>query len=198
MTRNYYSQIINFAKKHNGMITSKDAKHLGIHREYLRLLVKKEQIVRIQNGIYAIHGTWEDPVYVNQVKKKQSIYSHATALYLNGLSDREPLKYAITVPYGYHYRFKSDLFTPHFVKRHLLDVGKTFIETEYGNNVTIYNKERSICDVLRMRNRMDKQLIIDALKRYVKDPKRNIPELLRYAKLFRVDKILRTYLEVLL
>jgi len=193
-----FSQLLTFAKKHHGIITAKDAAHLGIHREYLRLLVKKDQLVRMQNGIYAIQGTWEDLVYFNQVKKKQSIYSHATALYFHGLSDREPLNYSITVPYGYHSQFKRDLFRPHFVKRHFLDLGKTFFKTEYGNVVTIYNKERSICDVLRTRNRMDKQLIIDALKRYVKDPKRNIPELLRYAKLFRVEKILRTYLEVLL
>ena len=62
----------------------------------------------------------------------------------------------------------------------------------------VYNMERTICDMLRNRNQMDIVILADALKRYVKRKDKNIPQLMRYAESFRVTKLIRNYMEVLL
>lgn len=41
-----------------------------------------------------------------------------------------------------------------------------YAKTTFGNQVRCYNAERSICDMLRSRNRMDEETVISSLKKY--------------------------------
>ena len=61
-----------------------------------------------------------------------------------------------------------------------------------------YDMERTICDVLRSRSHIEMQTFQDALKAYARRKDKDLRTLVRYARLFRVEKILRQYLEVLL
>lgn len=72
------------------------------------------------------------------------------------------------------------------------------VQTPSGNIVKSYNAERTICDMFRKRNNVDKQDLTEAIKGYVRRKERNIPLLLRYAKELRIEKIMRQYMEVLL
>ena len=67
-----------------------------------------------------------------------------------------------------------------------------------GNRVPCYSLERTLVDLVRSRNKGDPDLVPAALKNYVKLKERKIPLLLEYAKAFRVEKIINSYLEVLL
>jgi len=55
-----------------------------------------------------------------------------------------------------------------------------------------------LVDLVRSRNKGDPDLAPAALKNYVKLKERKIPLLLEYAKAFRVEKVINSYLEVLL
>mgnify|MGYP000134546737 CR=1 FL=1 len=55
-------------------------------------------------------------------------------------------------------------------------------------DVRIYDRDRTICDVLRNMNKMDKEIFNKAIQGYVKDSKKNIPNLMKYAKVLRVQK----------
>jgi hypothetical protein len=57
-----------------------------------------------------------------------------------------------------------------------------------GEEVCIYDKDRTICDCLKNMNRMDKEIFNKAIQNYVKDPKKNIPNLMQYAKELRVQR----------
>ena len=70
--------------------------------------------------------------------------------------------------------------------------------TPHGNEIRTTNLERTICDVLRSRNQIDVQFVNEALKKYVIDKDRNIDQLYNFAKQFRIQKIVREYIEVLL
>ena len=72
------------------------------------------------------------------------------------------------------------------------------MESPHGNKIRVTGLERTICDVVRSRNQMDVQLIYDALKRYVRKSERSIDLLYSYAKRFRIQKVVREYIEVLL
>jgi hypothetical protein len=84
------------------------------------------------------------------------------------------------------------------VRSDLYEVGVIDIKTPGGNNVRAYGIERTLCDILRERSHTDTQIISEAFKRYSKSENKNIPLLSEYAKLLKVEKKLRSYLEVLL
>ena len=64
--------------------------------------------------------------------------------------------------------------------------------------MTVYDAERSICDLFRSRSQVEVQDLHSALRNYLKGKKKNIPLLMRYAKALHVDRIMKPYLEALL
>ncbi len=72
------------------------------------------------------------------------------------------------------------------------------MKSPHGNPIRVTGLERTICDILHNRNQIDIQLVYEALKRYVRRKDKNIDLLYDYAKRFRVQKIARHYIEVLL
>lgn len=77
-------------------------------------------------------------------------------------------------------------------------MGLTTTRTPFGHTLPVYDMERTICDLLRSRHRMEIQIFQDALKQYVRRKDKNLRRLMQYAALFHVEKPLRQYLEVLL
>lgn len=76
-------------------------------------------------------------------------------------------------------------------------MGVTELKTTLGNTIKIYNIERTICDILRSRNRIDIQIFSDALKRVVKKKRLDYILLSEYARKLNVESILNTYMEVI-
>ena len=86
----------------------------------------------------------------------------------------------------------------YYIKPELYPVGLIERKNTQGNIVRCYNAERTLCDLLRSRNRLDEELVISAIKNYVSWEHKNLTLLAEYAPKFGVDKILKTYIEVLL
>ncbi|MEG1470931.1 MAG: abortive phage infection protein, partial [Clostridia bacterium] len=80
----------------------------------------------------------------------------------------------------------------------LMDLGVTVAQTPFGHTVPVYDKERTICDLVRSRSKIEIQTLQGALKQYARDKEKNLRKLMQYAEAFHVAKILRQYLEVLL
>ena len=64
--------------------------------------------------------------------------------------------------------------------------------------VVVYNKERTLCDILKPQSQTNIQIISEAFKLYTKRKDKNILRLSEYAKMLNVEKKIRSYLEVLL
>jgi len=182
-----------------GYVTTKEVTEEGIHREYLALLIEEGKLIRTGPGLYQVPNIWEDRLFNIQKKKKHLVFSHGTALFLHGLTDREPIEYSVTLPTGYNTtQIKNDQLKTYTIKKSLFDLGKTQLETSYGNMIIVYDLERTICDIIRSRNRLDKQLVNETLKNYVSDHRRDLVKLMSYAKDMHIDNILKTYMEILL
>lgn len=183
----------------NGFVFTKDVLKAGISKSYLTELVKKGELERVGHGIYIKGDAFEDKMFSLQNRREVIVFSHDTALFLHDLSDRDPLNYCVTVPTGYNTQnIKNEGVKVFTIKKELHHLGLEILKTPFGNEVKSYNMERSICDVVRSRSQMDIAILTDALKRYVKRKEKNIPKLIEYAEKFRISKILRNYLEVLL
>ena len=186
-------------EKNQGVVTTAQAIESGASRQQLYSLAKKELIERVNHGVYILPDIFVDKMHITQIKSQKAIFSHETALYLHDLTDRDPVNYSVTVPSKYHNRKLIDEgITVYFVKKELHEIGITKEKTMFGNIVMVYNVERTICDCLRSRNRMDADVIINAMKRYAKRPDKDIHLLTNMAETFKVSKLLKTYMEVLL
>ena len=70
--------------------------------------------------------------------------------------------------------------------------------TPAGNPVRTYSREKTLCDILRGVSNTDIQIVSEAFKQYAESKDKNIPLLSEYGKILRVEKRLRSYLEVLI
>ena len=66
------------------------------------------------------------------------------------------------------------------------------------HTIVTYDMERTLCDVIRSRNKIDGQIVIEVLKRYSQSETKDLHRLYVYAGKFGIEKILHHYLEVLL
>ena len=186
-------------KKQHGTILSTDLAREKIPRVYLQKMMAQGKIERINRGVYVSVDSIEDELYAMQTKYSKLIYSHETALFFHGLSDRTPSEYSATVPSGYKVVGNiTDRFKIYYIKKELHELGVETIMNTYGNPIRTYNIERTLCDLIRSRNRIDVQIFHDALKRFVKLKSVDYAQLMAYAKKLKIDTVLKNYLEVLL
>jgi len=156
-------------------------------------------IERVAHGVYGAADEFDDVLYANQLRRPKAVYSHGTALYLHDLTDRDPISLSVTVPTGYNTKqLISEGMKVFSVKKELYGIGIAKELTKYMHPVMTYNIERTICDCVRSRSRMEAEAVIEAVKRYARRPDRDVHSLMKMAALFGVEKILRGYLEVLL
>lgn len=196
MTNEIKKQVLSSAE--NGLITSSKITELGFHRSILTELVNSGDIIQLRRGIYIMADEWEDEYALLQAKYKKGVFSHSTALYLLGYSERVPLSFHMSFPTSYN---SSTIRDENVVvsrigkekyERDIIDV-----QTPGGNTVRVYNLERSLCDVLRGRGE-DIQIIHYAMRKYASSQEKDINLLMECAANLRVESKVRRYMEVLL
>jgi predicted transcriptional regulator of viral defense system len=186
-------------EERQGLLLTSDLAKFNIPRTYLSIMEQNGEIERVSRGVYRSASAFiEDELFSFQSRYRSTIFSHETALYLHGLTDRTPLTYSISVPSGYHSEFLNNSGHKIFyVSRDLFDLGSTLMNTPHGNQIRTTDLERTICDIVRSRNQIDIQVRNVALKGYVRNKDRNLDRLYRYAKRFHIQSIVREYLEIL-
>lgn len=191
--------ILKLAEENNGTVTSQMIDNAGLSRGCLKYLTEKGELERTARGVYIIKEQWEDELLNLSCRYRKGIFSLDTALFFHDLTDRTPDYYHMTFPTGYNLTSpKQEGLRCHTVSKELYCIGVTEVRSSAGNILRAYNKERTLCEILRPQNRTDIQLITEAFKSYVKMRDKNIPLLSEYSRIFKVEQKVRTYLEVLL
>ena len=196
---NYMMELAAIAREHGGIIQTKVAAQHGISKAMLYKLCKEDHIQRIVNGQYILPDGLPDELLSISRRSENIIFSHETALYLHGISDRTPFEHTVTAPSGCipSAAIKSECKV-YYIKPELFTLGKTALKTPTGNIVPAYDLERTICDCVRSRNKIGTETFLAALKLYAASPRKDLNKLNTYAKKMRVSNILHQYLEVLL
>ncbi|WP_296256670.1 type IV toxin-antitoxin system AbiEi family antitoxin domain-containing protein [uncultured Ezakiella sp.] len=194
---------MNLLKKYieeNSTITNKKAEDLGYGRHNLQELTNAGKLERLRPGLYQVKDEVVDDFVMIASRSKRIIFSYQTALYLHDLSDRTPNVFHISVPQGYnasHIKKRNENLQVHYVKKDIHDLGLTEIDTPLGNKVQAYNLERTICDLIVDREKIDKQIFIDGIRRYFKSDKKDLRQLIKYSRVFAIEEDVRKYMEVL-
>ena len=182
----------------DGVVTTAQVTKAGLYRSILQTFVDSGEIYRVGRGVYIRAGAWEDEFFLLQNRYSRGIFSHETALYLLGYSDRTPARYTMTFPKGYNTpSLKEEGVIIKRVIPENYSFGITEIESPSGNPIRVYELERTLCDILRGGG-SDIQLVGDAMKRYALSKDKNIHKLMQYAEKLRVKPKVMHYMEVLL
>jgi len=195
----YMKALTQISIRCGGIIFTRDAESNGISRAILSKLYKSGKITRISQGQYVLNDELQDEMLSIQRRSDNIIFSHDTALFLHGISDRTPFVHTVTAPSGCvpSPALKS-VCKVYYIKSELFDLGRTSLKNSFGNMVEVYDLERTICDVIRSRNKLGTETFYSSLKNYITSSKKDLNKLSLYAKEMRVADILQTYLEVLL
>lgn len=192
-------QIHGLTKTSDSMITSKLVTEAGLHRSILSELVKANELVRVGRGVYLKPDAWEDEMYLLQYRFSRGVFSHETALYLHGMTDRTPARYTMTFPWGYNAASLKEANIK--VKRVIQDyygLGAIEMPSPAQNPIRAYDIERTLCDIVRGRNACDIQVVNAAMKQYAASKNKDIQKLMGYAEKLRVKPKILRYMEVLL
>lgn len=191
--------ILALARKNRGMVTASQVAAKGLPRGCLHYLVAWGRLEKMARGVYVLPKQWGDEFVSLQSRLARGIFSGETALFLLGLTDRTPSNFEMTFPATYNLtRAKQEgvrcvQAVPALYRRGIIRV-----KTPTGGKVAAYCPERVLCDILRPRSKVDVQGVSQAYKAYMARKDKNIPLLSDFAKRLKVDRKLRSYLEVLL
>lgn len=194
-----FEKILNIMKKNGGYITTEELNENKINRYFLTKMIERRQINRISRGYYGLIDYDEDEYYKIISMCDNATFSNNTALYLHNLSDRTPLVFDITVPYYYggslRYNPKVNLY---FVKSSILNLGRIEVISPFGMKIKVYDKERTICDIVKNKNNMDMEIFSKSIKNYANCDDKDLNKLIRYAKKLKIENKIREYMEVIL
>ena len=193
------AKVENLLNNHNGVIKTADVVEAGISRTTLVELVKNGKLERIAHGQYILPEDMVDELLLLQRRSGIIVFSHETALFLHDMAERTPLFHSLTIP-------SSHKLSPilakgckiYYVKPELYELGLCTVPSKMGNKVIAYDPERTICDILRSRSRIESQTFKNALKSYTNQKSQNWSKLQDYSDAFRITKLLRQYLEILI
>ena len=186
-------------RENGGVITTHQVQTLGFSKTLLTNYIESEELIRAAHGIYILPDEIEDDMYTLMLRSKKLIFSHASSLFIFGLSERTPFIHSVTfpsnaaIPQSIQSSCKCFYIKPEFHCMGLVEKPNTF-----GHLVRCYNPERTICDLLRNRSRIDVETVLSALKHYAASKGKNLNLLAEYATKLKVFKALKRYMEVLL
>ena len=185
-------------KDKNGILQTEDVLKAGFSKTTLGNLVRSGELERVAQGVYVPAGEMVDELLVLQLRSSRLIFSHETALWMNGLSDRMPLEHHVTVqtrvPLGAALRRSCRC---HYVQGELLNVGLEMRRTAFGNMVRCYDAERTICDLVRDERKVGVEAFVGGLKAYADRRDKDIAKLMGMAQSFGVERELSKYMGVL-
>ena len=185
--------------RYGGIMRTYQLKEEKIYYADIADLINAGLIEKVRTGYYQ----WIDPDNLSEVVTITRLYPDGilcmdTALLHYGYSDRTPAQWHIAVSkYSNRTRFKIDypFIKPYYVAPEILEIGLCEQEID-GNKVTMYDKERVICDCLRYRNKMDKEVFNKAIQGYVSDTSKSIPKLMEYSVPLRCQKLVKDLIGV--
>ena len=192
------TEIIEYLKRNNGILSYREVKEAGLSYRTYRKMIEQEELEPLGKGLYGLAEYYMDDWYLIQLRNPKGVYALDTALWLYGLSLTVPFEKTMMFPYGVNTStIKQAQEVKPVVTRTNFDVGIVEIERKKGQQIRIYEIERTLVECLRPVYKMDVQLIAQAFKLYFQKYSVNYQKLMYYAKLFRVTDKIYSYIEVL-
>lgn len=194
-------QVLQALRSHGGWLRQPEALDLGVHPRWLSRLVAEGAIERVSKGLYRLPRERETE-YQGFMDATRAVPGGVvcliSALAYYELTTSNPSEIYLAIPRT-NWAPKVDYPPIRFFRfsPRMMDFGVDVVRTRRGS-FSIFDREKTICDSLRHRTVVGQDVVIEALRTYLRSPRtRNIDRLIRTARRSRVEKRIRPYLEAL-
>jgi len=195
------SKLINFLKKKGGLASYAEIIDAGFHKAILKAVLNSGQIQKIDRGLYRLSdgSTLSSPDLVAvSIKIPKGIVCLLSALAFHEATNEIPHYVDIAIPRGAHankmkyppvrfYRFASHTWKAGIEEHEIED-----------HKIKVYNLAKTIADCFKFRNRIGADVARDALRVAVTEKGIKPKEIIQYAKICRVDSIVKPILEAMI
>lgn len=184
-----------------GVLRPRDLEAHGVARTYLARLCAQGQLRQIGRGLY-VPADAEQSADSNLAAVGKRIPAGVvcllSALRVHGLTTQAPFEAWIALPR--QARVPKSAGLPIRVVRMVPRSLEAGVEkkTVDGVQVSVFDVEKTVADCFRFRSRIGLDVALEAIREYVRRPRRNVERLLHYAAIDRVKATIRPYLEALL
>jgi predicted transcriptional regulator of viral defense system len=194
-----WAGIFEVASKNGGYLRTMDLKKKNISSKHLAVLVEGGALEKVSYGLYRLTeldwAAYEDFIAIAK-RIPQGVICSLSALDYYELSTINPRAVHLCV------RKNSNILKPAYPPLELYYQSSGQFElTEIairGETVRIYSPEKTICDCIKYRNRIGMDIMLEAVKNYVRRKDRDLGRLHEYSRKCRVEKLLTNYMEVLI
>lgn len=183
-------------EKNGGVLKTSELNELGLSSRQIKRLLEDKVISKIKHGFYELtESTPREEVIIARTFP-EAIFFLESALMHYSYTDRIPSawqisvnRYSKTTKYNIDYPF----IEPYYLEPKYIEIGVNTISID-GVKIRIYDRDRTICDVLRYEKKLEGEVFINAIKNYIKDPKKNVRNLFEYAEIFNIKNKVQTYI----
>lgn len=187
--------------KERGVIRPRDLDEYGIPRRYLSRLCERGIIIRSSRGIYvAADSDLSEMQTVVEVSKRipKGVVCLLSALSIHALTTQAPYEVWVAIDRKDWLPHINDL--PIRIVRFSGDALASGVERRVIDGVTVpvYNPAKTIADCFKYRNKIGLDVAIEALKEGWRAKKITMNDIQKYAKICRVQNVMRPYLESLI
>lgn len=185
-------------EKHGGVLKTSEFNDLGLSSRQIKKLLEEGIISKIKQGFYEMADeTPREEIVIMRLFPKSVIFLESALAYY-GYTDRIPLAMQIAVDKDSkktQYDIEYPLIEPYYIEPKFMEVGIDIRQIE-GVGIRIYNRERTMCDVLRYEKKLEREVFVNAIQRYVKDPNKNVRKLFEYAEIFNIKNKVQKYIGI--
>lgn len=188
-------EITSYIARNGGFATMQELKNANFHTRDIANLVKENVLDKIKPGVYRLsdYKFFKDInlslITVCKAEPK-AVICLISALDYYEMTDFNPSEIFYAIP---HSKKSKTIITPpvktfYFRERFYMP-GIEIVKTKYGE-IRIYNKEKTVCDMFRYRNKLGEELAMQALKNYLGQKKKSIATLIKYAEICQVKTVM--------
>lgn len=185
---------INFIRKifdtYGGVMKWNELVENNITVRIIDNLINQGYVEKMKFGYYQWidNPIFSEPILINKLFP-DAIICMESALQYYKYTERTPSAWNLAVDKNSsksRFRIEYPIVKPYYIPPEQMSFGVDIIEIE-NVKLKIFNRERTIIDCLRRENKMDVEVFNKAIQAYIKDPRKNIPRLMDYAKSLRIE-----------
>lgn len=195
-----YKKIEDIINKNSGYITRKEIDKANIPSAFLSQFVRKNNLIKLAPGFYAKKDWMVDDYLIFQYQYPKLIYSFYSSAFLHQLGDSSPSFLEVTAPKNYRpFALPRNGVVLHTDTRndtYYLGICET--TTVFGNKVRAYDQEKTVCDFIKNREKIDSESFVKCLNWYKRKSDKNIHNLMKYAQIMKIENKVNNIMEVIL
>jgi predicted transcriptional regulator of viral defense system len=195
------NEFIENFNKAGGTISANELKNSGLTAYNIDTLTNAGTIERIRRGLYRIPGKAHEMSELLEAARMipQGVMCLLSALSWHELTTHIPKEYSLAIPIKARKPVRPT-YPPiqiYYFASLRYSTGQMIVNVD-GYPVKVFDKEKTLCDIIFYRNKIGQDIVREALDSYIRNKDKNIQKLMQYADILRVSATMNKYLEVLL